>query len=123
MHRRARVLVPALVGLLALTGCGSGGPETVDAQLVAVCMGHPDDSAGQWSYVFSRDGRTVAEGSAMPGTALTVEVPLGMIDVSGNGEPVGSLGSDLPSTVDADGHPQGLEYLSGDAACPDLAGA
>ncbi len=110
------------MGLLALTGCGSGGPETVDAQLVAVCMGHPDDSTGQWRYVFSRDGRTVAEGSAMPGTALTVEVPLGMIDVNGNGEPVGSLGSDLPSTVDAAGHPQGLVHLSGDAACPDLSG-
>ena len=110
-------VLPALVVLL-LAGCSDELP-TVDEANVAFCVS-PDRMPSQTGRVdieFRQDGDVVGSASAAVGTAVSVRVPTGRIDVYANGEYSGTADSPGPSAADDDGAPLGGVYLSG-PGCP-----
>jgi hypothetical protein len=103
----------------ALAGCGA--PEEPRVQRVAYCQGPTDAPDDGFIDVEFRQGTTVvARGSVSAGTALTVEVPLGGIQIYADGIYQGAVNEG----VDTDGPyhspaPGEVTYLRSPEGCPD----
>ena len=115
-------LAVLLLCLSALAGCGSA--EEPHVQRVAYCQGPSTDGTddGFLDVEFRQGDTVVARGSVSAGTALTVEVPLGGIQIYVDGVYEGAVNEG----VDTDGpyHSPGpgeVTYLSSPEGCPDAA--
>ena len=111
-----------MLGCCLVAGCGSSEPDTVDAQNVTACVASSvsEPPGTLVEYEFRLDGRTVGRGSAPVDGALSVQTPLGRIDVYADDEDIGFVESTRPSLADADGRPVGEIYLqtTGTGTCP-----
>ena len=112
-----------LLCLPALAGCGSDdeGPRV---QRVAFCQGPSSDNPnGDPVEIEFRQGSTVvARAAGSVGTAFTVEVPVGAVQIFVNGVQKGSVNEGVPT--DAPYHspgPNDVTYIATAEGCPDSA--
>jgi hypothetical protein len=115
---RRRLLLPVLV--LGLAACG--GADQPRVQHVAFCPG--TSTTGDPVQVEFRQGDEVVGAATLStGTAVTVEVPVGVVDIYADGAQAGSVG--LPDDADApyaSPGPADVTYLSR-PGCPEAAPA
>ena len=128
-HGLSRRSVPAASGaalvllcLPALTGCGSDENEP-HVQRVAFCQGPSSDNADgdPVEIEFRQGSRVVARASGSVGTAFTVEVPLGAVQIYVDGVQKGLV--DEGVRTDASYHSPGPDdgtYIA-DQGCPESA--
>jgi hypothetical protein len=113
-------LAVALLGLPVMAGCGAEDEPRV--QWVAFCQGHSStiQDDGFLDVEFRRGATVVATGSVSVGVVLTVEVPVGGIQIFVDGAYVGAVNegvaTDVPWRSPAPGE---ATYLASGEGCPD----
>ncbi len=120
--RTANGVALVLLCLPALTGCGSGENQP-HLQRVAFCQGPSSDNAdGDPVQIEFRQGsKVVARASGSVGTAFTVEVPQGAVQIYVNGVQKGSVdeGVRTGASYHSPG-PDDVTYIA-DQGCPESA--
>ena len=120
--RAASGVALVLLCLPALTACGSDEDEP-HVQRVAFCQGPSSDNPdGDPVEIEFREGSTVvARTTGSVGTAFTVEVPVGAVQIYVDGVQKGSVNEGVPT--DAPYHspgPDDVTYIA-DQGCPESA--
>jgi hypothetical protein len=112
----------ALLCLPILAGCGSDEREP-HVQRVAFCQGPSGDNPnGDPVEIEFRQGSTVvATATGSVGTAFTVEVPVGAVQIYVDGVQKGSVDEGVPTdAASRSPGPDDVTYISGEG-CPDSA--
>src|SRR4051794_26281122 len=115
-------LAVVLLCLPVLAGCGSDEDEP-HMQRVAFCQGPSSDNPNgdPVEIEFRQGSAVVARATGSVGTAFTVEVPMGAVQIYVDGVQKGSVDEGVPT--DAPYHspgPHDVTYISS-AGCPDSA--
>jgi hypothetical protein len=106
---------------LSATACGSDDEEKAPFQRVAYCQAPSSDNpqGDPVEIEFRQDGEIVARAGGSPGTAVTVEVPLGHIEIWSNGAHVADVNEGVDPARYVEPGPKDVTYVASSAeGCP-----